>query len=57
MALSPNEMREKIRAVVIAQATPLSRDGSLDLNGLKTNTEYLLERLPALRTRDSILPP
>jgi hypothetical protein len=39
MALSPNEMREKIKAVVIVQATPLNRDGSLDLDGLKANTE------------------
>ena len=44
MALSPNEMREKIKAVVIVQATPLNRDGSLDLDGLKANTEFLLER-------------
>lgn len=44
MALSPNEMREKIKAVVIVQATPLNRDGSLDLDGLKANTEFLVER-------------
>lgn len=44
MALSPNEMREKIKAVVIVQATPLNRNGSLDLDGLKANTEFLLER-------------
>ena len=44
MALSPNEMREKIKAVVIVQATPLNRDGGLDLDGLKANTEFLLER-------------
>ena len=44
MAISPNEMREKIKAVVIVQATPLTKNGGLDLEGLKTNTEFLLER-------------
>ena len=44
MAISPNEMRDKIKAVVIVQATPLTRNGGLDLEGLKTNTEFLLER-------------
>jgi 4-hydroxy-tetrahydrodipicolinate synthase len=44
MAISPNEMRERIKAVVIVQATPLNQDGSLDLDGLKANTEFLLER-------------
>ena len=44
MALSPDEMRERIKAVVIVQATPFNQDGSVDLAGLKANTEYLVER-------------
>jgi 4-hydroxy-tetrahydrodipicolinate synthase len=44
MALTPDQMREKIKAVVIVLATPLNRDGGLDLDGLKANTEFLLER-------------
>jgi hypothetical protein len=37
-------MRERIKAVVIVQATPMNRDGSLDLKGLKANTRFLVER-------------
>jgi 4-hydroxy-tetrahydrodipicolinate synthase len=37
-------MRERIKAVVIVQATPMNRDGSLDLGGLKANTRFLVER-------------
>jgi 4-hydroxy-tetrahydrodipicolinate synthase len=44
VALTPQEMREKIKAVVVVLATPTNRDGSLDLNGLKANTEFLVER-------------
>jgi 4-hydroxy-tetrahydrodipicolinate synthase len=44
MALSPDDMREKTKAVVIVQATPFNKDGSLDLEGLKTNTQFLKER-------------
>ena len=44
MALSPDAMRERIKAVVIVQATPMNRDGSLDLEGLKANTRFLVER-------------
>lgn len=40
MALSANEMREKIKAVVIVQATPLNWDGNLDLEGLKVNPRF-----------------
>jgi hypothetical protein len=42
MALSPDAMRERIKAVVIVQATPMNRDGSLDLEGLKANTRFLV---------------
>jgi 4-hydroxy-tetrahydrodipicolinate synthase len=44
MALSPDAMRERIKAVVIVQATPMNREGSLDLAGLKANTRFLVER-------------
>lgn len=43
MPIHPDTMRERLRAVVIVQATPLNRDGSLDLEGLKTNTRFLVE--------------
>jgi 4-hydroxy-tetrahydrodipicolinate synthase len=42
-------MHEKIKAVVVVQATPLNRDGSLDLNGLKVNTQFLVERCAGKR--------
>ena len=44
MAITPNEMREKVKAVVIVQGTPFNRDGSLDLQGLTANTQFLVER-------------
>jgi len=31
MAIKPDLMREAMKAVVVVQATPLNRDGSLDL--------------------------
>ena len=49
MAIAPDVMRETIKAVVIVQATPLNRDGSLDLNGLKANTRFLVERCAGKR--------
>ena len=50
MPLSPESMRERIKAVVVVQATPMNRDGSLDLSGLKANTQFLS---PALTSRVS----
>jgi len=44
MAITPDDMRERIKAVVIVQATPFNRDGSLDIEGLKANTRFLVER-------------
>ena len=44
MPFTPEVMREKIKAVVVVQATPLNHDGSLDLDGLKANTQFLVER-------------
>jgi 4-hydroxy-tetrahydrodipicolinate synthase len=49
MALTPEVMRETIKAVVVVQATPLNRDGSLDLDGLRTNTRFLVERCAGKR--------
>ena len=49
MALSPEEMRERIKAVVIVMATPFNVDGSLDLEGLKANTQFLAERCKGKR--------
>lgn len=49
MAFTPEVMRERIKAVVVVQATPMNSDGSLDLAGLKANTEFLLERCSGRR--------
>lgn len=49
MPLTPELMRNRIKAVVVVQATPLNRDGSLDLDGLKANTKYLIERCAGQR--------
>jgi 4-hydroxy-tetrahydrodipicolinate synthase len=49
MALTRAAMREKIKAVVVVQATPMNRDGSLDLDGLKANTRFLLARCAGRR--------
>lgn len=47
--MSPDLMREKVKAVVIVQATPFNRDGGLDLEGLKANTQFLVERCKGKR--------
>jgi 4-hydroxy-tetrahydrodipicolinate synthase len=44
MALTPEEMREKINAVVVVMATPFNEDGSIDFQGLKANTQFLVDR-------------
>jgi 4-hydroxy-tetrahydrodipicolinate synthase len=49
MSLTPELMCEKIKAVVVVQATPMNRDGSLDLHGLKANTQFLVERCAGKR--------
>lgn len=49
MPLTPELMREKINAVVIVQATPLNRDGSLDLEGLRRNTQFLVQQCAGKR--------
>ena len=42
-------MHEKIRSVVIVLATPLNRDGSLDLPGLQANVRFLVDRCKGKR--------
>jgi len=42
-------MRETVKAVVIVMATPFNKDGSLDLEGLKANTQFLVERCQGKR--------
>jgi 4-hydroxy-tetrahydrodipicolinate synthase len=49
MPHKPELMREKIKAVAVVQATPLNQDGSLDLDGLKANTQFLVERCAGKR--------
>lgn len=49
MPLTPDTMRETIKAVVAVQATPLNRDGSLDLEGLRANTRFLADRCAGKR--------
>jgi 4-hydroxy-tetrahydrodipicolinate synthase len=49
MPLTPELMREKIKAVAVVQATPLNHDGSLDLEGLKANTQFLVNRCAGKR--------
>lgn len=49
MPLAPDTMRETIKAAVAVQATPLNRDGSLDLEGLRANTRFLVDRCAGKR--------
>jgi len=49
MAISPDTMREKIKAVSIVQATPLNADGSLDIVGLRANTQFLIDKCKGRR--------
>jgi 4-hydroxy-tetrahydrodipicolinate synthase len=47
--MSPDEMREQIKAVVIVMATPFNQDGSVDFDGLEANTRFLVERCQGKR--------
>jgi 4-hydroxy-tetrahydrodipicolinate synthase len=44
MTIPAYELKERVKAVVIVQATPFNKDGSLDLGGLRANTQFLLDR-------------
>jgi 4-hydroxy-tetrahydrodipicolinate synthase len=49
MTLSASELRERVKAVVIVQATPFNKDGSLDLGGLRANTRVLVDKCKGRR--------
>lgn len=49
MSLTPDVLRERMKAVVIVQTTPFNQDGSLDLEALKANTRFLVERCAGKR--------
>ncbi len=38
-----NDLKKAMRGVVIVQPTPFNKDGSLDLEGMRANTRWLLE--------------
>ena len=39
-----SELKKAMKGVVIVQTTPFNKDGSLDLEGMRANTSWLLER-------------
>ena len=39
------ELKKKLQGVVIVNATPFNRDGSLDMDGLRANLRWLLKRI------------
>ena len=39
-----NDLKKAMKGVVIVQTTPFNKDGSLDLEGMRANTRWLLER-------------
>ena len=39
-----NDLKRAMKGVVIVQTTPFNKDGSLDLEGMRVNTRWLLER-------------
>jgi 4-hydroxy-tetrahydrodipicolinate synthase len=49
MAISPDTMRERVKAVIIVQATPFNADGSLDIAGLRANTQFLIDKCKGRR--------
>src|SRR5579884_1343628 len=49
MALSPDIMRERIKSVAVVLGTPMNRDGSVDLEGLKTNVRYVVDQCKGKR--------
>lgn len=42
--MEPSELRTHLKGVFIVQMTPFDKDGSLDLEGMRANTRWLLER-------------
>ena len=49
MAISPETMRERVKAVIIVLATPFNADGSLDIAGLRANTRFLVDECKGRR--------
>ena len=41
--MSPEELKQKMRGVFCVQMTPFKQDGSLDLEGMRSNTRWLLQ--------------
>ncbi len=44
MSIIPDRMRDRVKAVIIVQTTPFNADGSLDLAGLRANTQFLIDK-------------
>ncbi|MBN1222925.1 MAG: dihydrodipicolinate synthase family protein [Candidatus Aminicenantes bacterium] len=38
-----NELKERMKGVVVVQTTPFNKDGSVDLEGMRSNTRWLAE--------------
>jgi len=41
--MGPEELKQKLKGVFCVQMTPFKQDGSLDLEGMRSNTRWLLE--------------
>jgi 4-hydroxy-tetrahydrodipicolinate synthase len=44
MLMTPSELKDRMKGVFVVQMTPFNKDGSLDLEGMRANTRWLLER-------------
>ncbi len=49
-----NDLKKAMKGVIVVQTTPFNKDGSLDLEGLRANTHWLLEQTSG---KDFILNP
>jgi len=49
-----SDLKKAMKGVVIVQTTPFNKDGSLDLEGMRANTRWLVERTAG---KDFILTP
>jgi len=39
-----DDLKKAMKGIIIIQLTPFNKDGSLDLEGMRANTRWLLER-------------
>ena len=39
-----SDLKKAVKGVVIVQTTPFNKDASLDLEGMRANTRWLLDR-------------